>query len=269
MKLRINSCGISDCPPSWHWITAPHGFPDHDLWVVFRGRGKIGPTSAGKDAAIRVHEGAALLLEPNTQYIAEHEPNYPLYVIHVHFDFLDDDGNRITPRKTEARALADPSLMRTMLLRTVSLYHSNKTEAAHEFLRAVLTEFELSEPLQSADADKHWQHIINEISAEADAGGIIPTLADYADRYSYSERYIGKMFVRLRGISFSDYIRNARINKAKTLLLHTDAPISVIAEETGFYDACHFTKTFRAVVGVPPLVYRKHSGDLSCNIQKH
>ena len=37
--LKVNSCGISDCRPEWHWDI--NGFNDYDLWTVFRGKGKL------------------------------------------------------------------------------------------------------------------------------------------------------------------------------------------------------------------------------------
>ncbi len=257
MKLKINSCGISDCPPSWHWITAPCGFPDYDLWTVFRGRGKIAPQTE-ENAEFHIHEGAALLLTPNTQYQARHEPNYPILTINVHFDFLDDNGVPVYPKNFSARSIADLDFMKSLLTRTVTLFNSNREEDACLYLAAALAEFDAADELTATESDSFWTHIIHEISAEIDAAKKIPSLAEFADRYGYSERYVGKMFVKLQGISFSEYTRNSRISKAKTLLRHTDAPISVIAEETGFYDACHFTKTFRVAVGMSPLAYRKN-----------
>lgn len=257
MKLKINSCGISDCPPSWHWITAKNGFSDYDLWTVFRGRGKL-TAHAAEDKTFPVYEGSSFLLAPNTQYKAEHEASYPLLVINIHFDFLDDDGNSIFPCEISSKSIAELDFFKNLLTRAVTNFNSNQFEKASVFLSAALAEFEMADELSAPDADSLWMHIIHEISAEIDASKKIPSLSEFANRYGYSERYVGKMFAKLQGISFSDYIRNSRISKAKTLLRHTDAPIGVIAEETGFYDACHFTKTFRATVGVSPLTYRKN-----------
>ena len=257
MKLKIHSCGVSDCPPSWHWITAPSGFADYDLWTVFRGRGKLIPQTEDQ-TEFHIHEGASLLLTPNTQYKAVHEPNYPLYVINVHFDFLDTNGKPIHPKALSAKSIEDLDFMKTLLTRVVTLFNSNREEEACLYLATAHAEFEMAENLTSPESDSLWTHIIHEISAEIDSAKKIPSLAEFAGRYGYSERYVGKMFSKLCGISFSDYTRNSRISKAKTLLRHTDAPISVIAEETGFYDACHFTKVFRAAVGISPLSYRKN-----------
>ena len=63
MQLKINSCGVSDCAPDWKWTTAPHGFGDYDLWAAFRGMGTL---KAESEDEYPIHEGACLLLPPDT-----------------------------------------------------------------------------------------------------------------------------------------------------------------------------------------------------------
>ena len=256
MKVKINSCGISDCPPSWHWTTKRDGFGDYDLWTAFRGQGMLS-VQDDAESAQPIHEGISLLLAPNVGYRAWHEPSRPLLVINVHFDFLDDTGRVIHPRAFCARSIPDTRFFRELLTRTVSSFNSNREAEAEVFLMAALTEFDACESPHTTEHDDPWLHIIHEICTQIDTAKKPPSLSELASRYGYSERYVGKMFVKLQGISFSDYSRNSRISRAKALLRHTDAPISVIAEETGFYDACHFTKVFRQTVGVSPLAYRK------------
>ncbi len=65
------------------------------------------------------------------------------------------------------------------------------------------------------------------------------------------------MFKRLTGLSFSEYMLNLRISKAKTLLRLSDASVTVIAEETGFYDVCHFIRSFKKATGSSPSEFRR------------
>ncbi len=255
MKLRINSCGISDNPPSWNWITAQSGFPDYDLWVVFRGKGKIS-ACGGAGKSFGVYESAALLLTPDTKFEAVQDPASPLLTINAHFDFLGEHGEVIRPYGLTAKYLPDTALMRALLMRMVSLFNCQKEAEAAVFLEASLTEFFIAEALSDKYQKNFWVHIIKEICNDIEYAGNIPTLGEYAEKYSYSERYLGKMFKKTCGISFSDYVTNTRLGKAKMLLCHTDIPITQIAAETGFYDIGHFTNTFKRVVGVSPIEYR-------------
>lgn len=260
MQLKINSCGVSDCAPDWKWTTAPHGFGDYDLWAVFRGVGHLSYRADDTSGDYHIREGACLLLAPDVFYTALHDPSRPLLVVNVHFDFLMENGEPMRPtREPKAKSVSSPLFFKTLLTRTVALFNSNKPEAASAFFLAALEEFRSSDALDGAEAENVWTHIINEIREEVDSARRPSSLSELSRKYGYSERYIGKMFKKLTGLSFSDYMLNSRISKAKTLLRLTNAPLGVIAEETGFYDACHFARCFRRHAGMPPSEFRKRS----------
>ncbi|MCD9017160.1 chromate resistance protein ChrB domain-containing protein [Parachryseolinea silvisoli] len=72
---------------------------------------------------------------------------------------------------------------------------------------------------------------------------------------SYLSREFSKYFDDL---SFGDYIRKLRIDRALQLLRDTDHNLSEIAYLTGFSDQSHFTRIFKKVVGQNPSEYRKN-----------
>ncbi len=53
------------------------------------------------------------------------------------------------------------------------------------------------------------------------------------------------------------FILVSRINKAKSLLQHSDSPIPDISTEVGFYDYSYFIRIFKKYTGTSPLKYRK------------
>ena len=59
------------------------------------------------------------------------------------------------------------------------------------------------------------------------------------------------------GISFSEYLRNIRIEEAKKLLRNTDLKVFEIAMKVGFNDAGYFSKRFEDTVGMTPNEYRR------------
>ena len=63
------------------------------------------------------------------------------------------------------------------------------------------------------------------------------------------------------GVSLSAYIARQRVDYAVYLLKNTDRSMAEIASECGFFDQSHFTKTFRALQGQPPLRYRRRMED--------
>jgi two-component system response regulator YesN len=83
------------------------------------------------------------------------------------------------------------------------------------------------------------------------------TLSDFAAKYGYSADYIGRIFSREVGISFSEYLANTRINKAKFLLSSTELSVEGVAEALGYYDTCYFIRQFKRITGTSPGRYRK------------
>lgn len=55
----------------------------------------------------------------------------------------------------------------------------------------------------------------------------------------------------------SQLILEARLRKAKQLLLQTEKNIGEVAYEVGFADPAHFTKTFKRVTGITPSEFRE------------
>jgi AraC-like DNA-binding protein len=72
-----------------------------------------------------------------------------------------------------------------------------------------------------------------------------------------SESQLQRMFRRSARMSLSAYVTQLRIGEASRLLIQTDLSIGRIASETGFSDAAHFARNFRAAKGVPATRYRK------------
>jgi len=68
------------------------------------------------------------------------------------------------------------------------------------------------------------------------------------------------LFKEQSGVSFSSYVARQRIDYAIYLMKNTDRSMADIASECGFFDQSHFTKTFRALEGSPPLRYRRRAG---------
>ncbi|MGS2739641.1 helix-turn-helix transcriptional regulator [Sinomicrobium sp. M5D2P17] len=66
-------------------------------------------------------------------------------------------------------------------------------------------------------------------------------------------------FKQLYGTTMFSYLIRERLRTAQTLLRHTQIPIKVIAEMTGFKTAPHFTKVFKKKLGYTPSELREQS----------
>ena len=66
-----------------------------------------------------------------------------------------------------------------------------------------------------------------------------------AEKIGYHPYYLGAAFRKSTGVGVIEYINSVRIRSAEELLLHTDEPISVIAERCGFESADRFGFVFK------------------------
>ena len=86
------------------------------------------------------------------------------------------------------------------------------------------------------------------------------TLRQASDELEINPAYLSREFSKyFDNLSFGDYIRKMRIDKAIVLLETTSYPLTEIAYLTGFSDQSHFTRIFKKQTGESPSAYRKIS----------
>lgn len=79
------------------------------------------------------------------------------------------------------------------------------------------------------------------------------TLKDLADEFNYSKEHIIRSFKKELGITPYAYILNQKINYGKNILTTQKYfNISDVAQEAGFFDQSHFSKSFKEVYGISP-----------------
>ena len=81
-------------------------------------------------------------------------------------------------------------------------------------------------------------------------------LGHVAKAVNTSTFYFCKMFKKVTGINFTDYLSRVRIEKSKNLLLNPNLRVSEIAFEVGFQSLTHFNRVFKKILGHSPTEYR-------------
>src|SRR5438552_9903978 len=82
------------------------------------------------------------------------------------------------------------------------------------------------------------------------------SLGQVAKAVNMSTFYFCKMFKKITGINFTDYLSRVRIEKSKNLLLNPNLRVSEIAFEVGFQSLTHFNRVFKGILGQSPTEYR-------------
>ncbi|GAA0365828.1 response regulator [Alkalibacterium iburiense] len=74
------------------------------------------------------------------------------------------------------------------------------------------------------------------------------------------ESYFSTLFNEQVGESFTSFVNEVRIEKAKSLLKYSDYQLKDIASKVGFSTPSYFNKVFKQIVGESPSSFRKKNG---------
>ena len=81
-------------------------------------------------------------------------------------------------------------------------------------------------------------------------------LSQISTMLGVSESYLSKQFVKELGVNFISYLTQLRIEKAK-LDIKKGLRINHVAERVGYVNPEHFSRIFKKMTGMSPIVYRK------------
>ena len=83
------------------------------------------------------------------------------------------------------------------------------------------------------------------------------TLGSVAGYVGLNEKYFSTRFTREEGMTFSNYVMEVRIRKAKELMDQTNLKIYEISQSVGYNSVEHFTRVFKKVCKISPGSYRR------------
>ena len=83
------------------------------------------------------------------------------------------------------------------------------------------------------------------------------SLQQLSKEMKMNANYLGQVFKRETGETFSAYVTELRIERAKQMLQDEDVSIGEVSTALGFNDYFYFLKTFKRVTGITPKQYRQ------------
>lgn len=83
------------------------------------------------------------------------------------------------------------------------------------------------------------------------------TLDIISKKFNISPWYFSRTFKEITGFTFIEYLNRIRIKEAQNLLKNSNLSIEEITGKVGFDSSTHFGRTFKSLVGISPLKYRK------------
>lgn len=112
-----------------------------------------------------------------------------------------------------------------------------------------------------ASSKGRQREIVEEIQAYIEQNYARPDLSlDFiADQLQLTPGHLGKLFKAHSHMSFNDYVKNIRLEKAKELLLETDDSANTISEKIGIFNTTYFYTIFKKKYGLSPAQYRSEA----------
>lgn len=89
------------------------------------------------------------------------------------------------------------------------------------------------------------------------------TLKDIAKVCFINEKYLGRIFIKETGQTFREYLTQRRLERAQSLLEHTDEDIIKVALDCGFTSHSYFTNVFKKQFNMTPKEYRSKYSRIS------
>lgn len=115
-------------------------------------------------------------------------------------------------------------------------------DSAHRLLFATATHE--PEAVRNAKSFIHT-HLAEPMSLEAVASAV-----------NVSPFHFCKLFKRSTGLTFTDFVNRARVEKAKRMLMKPAARITEVAYDVGFQSLSHFNRSFRRIADESPTEFR-------------
>ncbi len=78
-----------------------------------------------------------------------------------------------------------------------------------------------------------------------------------AQIFHYNEKYLGRLFKKKTGLSFSEYVNLRRVERGKELLISGNDTVINISSRIGFNNVTYFNRMFKKHYGVTPSEYRQ------------
>lgn len=211
-----------------------------------------------------VHEGEYLLMKPTRLQRGYRSSKCRFYWLH--FIPTAEEGKAKSKQSNEPKCI---SLPRQGLLKSVDRVYVLMKQLQDSDLRYMdqtyngyLATAILCEIANQMNAARDEKQGVSELTAQVDdyllkhVGQAI-SVGELADQFGYNEKYFSTLFKEQTGLSVKKYVDGLKMERAKYLLLNTDALVIEIAENLGYADVQNFYHVFRKMMDCTPSEFRE------------
>lgn len=233
----------------------PHSHPELSIGLIDAG----GTNVRVRETNFYLEPGDMLFMPPEWVHLCEPEdsPVFRFRIIYIRAEWFRD-AFRVDPATFKPFKINSSTVNSDRLAAFLQTFpHAGKLDIETELiliLEDVLSEYMgIPEGRGTVKAENSLENVKNHINTRFRDTISLDDLARVGNMNKYT---LVRSFRKTCRLTPHAYLLNARINRAKELLLR-NMMIAEIAAECGFSDQSHFVKTFKAYVGIAPSEYRK------------
>lgn len=251
--IRINSAPrVYRCEAAWNW--APPPLADHDLWCVISGHG----TLAVRGETHSLAPGCCFVLRPGDRPRGLQDAHDRLTVFFAHFDVLDGAGDIAPPLHIPVlKAARDSAFLVSSAHRIERLWQRGDELARFQSARLLeLLIWQIWDETQfpAAPANKAFEALTSAIRGEP---GRNWSLDEMAREVHLSRAQFTRRFRVMFGTSPTRFVIEARLERARPLLIETEMTLEQIAHALGYGDVYFFARQFKQFTGQTPGAVRR------------
>ncbi len=188
-------------------------------------------------------DGIALLEQIRTNTVTEHIPVIILSArsaSDARLSAILGGAQVYLPKPFQpAELLASIKSQLALLEKTRALFKTTPTETK-------ATELQMTETIQDPFVQKCLELVVSNLD------NALLSVEMLADKMFVNRSHFQRKLKTLTGLSPSEFIRKARMERAQQLLLNKEGNITEIAYQTGFTSQSYFTKCYSDYFGYPP-----------------
>jgi AraC family transcriptional regulator len=242
--------------------------PEHVIMVILAGRATLWQTRDRSGAQCAVRPGDAIFLSAGEAKRWQHVDEIVAVILRLSRAYLDKLAAELDASAREGCELRDVLSVRDPFLQETAMcflkaFEPDSPCAAHIEARVrslgqhLLTRYaskrEHSVTRLPSMPPKKLRRAVEFIEANLHRD---LSVTDIARHLSMSESHFSHLFRQTVGVPPQRYVRDRRVERAKSLLRHSDLPMTEIAQSVGCSSCSHFSVLFHRTTGLTPRRYR-------------
>jgi AraC-like DNA-binding protein len=253
LDVRFNTTPqFHRCEAGWQWHPAP--LPDYDLWYVLAGVGEMN----WNEQIFPLSAGTCFVFPPGSRPHGRHDPRRRLLVFSVHFGIgaagnISYVGEDPTAHFAQGAKVRDQEFFTMLAQRCENAFIHGGTLGLHRAalcLQQMLLQLQ-EEALLPAKSTRD-NLLKNVVTAIRQDPGAQWNVCELARRSCLSPSQFSRRFCALTNMSPGNFVVQARVQRARQLVLETEMSISQIAYALGYSDVHFFSRQFKQCTGQSP-----------------